>query len=168
MAYANYLASVNWEGIESLRSGHRATIVPMTVVTISHLYAHAVQLQPLGCSLAEVLDGGEVLLPSLWHPLRVPVVHTPHAVRTLATNLRAALTGIETGGQNGHVNDPEVSGVLRLLDEAAQANLAVVSVLEPPADLGRAECVMCPFDESEKLPIPWGNLAATLKRLNQR
>jgi hypothetical protein len=167
MAYANYLASVDWKEIAGLRSGLKATIAPTTVVTISHLYARAVKLQPLGGCLAEVLDGGEGLLPSFWHPLRVPVVHTPDAVRVLAMNLRAALTGLEPGAQKEHLNDPEVSGVLRLLDEAALANLAVVSVLEPPSDLDRAKRVTCPFDEPEKLPIPWGNLAKTLKRFSK-
>ena len=78
------------------------------------------KLQPLRGCLAEVLDGGEALCPLFWHPLRVPVVHTPDAVRVLATNLRAALTGLETGTLEKHVGDPKVSGVLRLLDHAAQ------------------------------------------------
>jgi hypothetical protein len=168
MAYANYLASANWDEIASLRSGFRATIAPTEVITISHLYARAVQVQPLGGRLEEVLDGGEVLSPSFWHPLRVPVVHTPNGVRALATNLRAALTGLETRGQKEHVNDTEVAGVLLLLEHAAQSNLAVVSVLEPPADLERARRVICPFIEPEKLPIPWGNLAVTLKRFLKR
>ena len=164
MAYANYLASIEWVEIASLRNGLRTTIAPQTVAAVSHLLAGAVKEQPLGGCLAEVIDRGEALSPSLWHPLRVPLVHSPDAAILLATKMRTALESLDSSVKNKYVLDYEMAEVVRVPADAASNNRGVVSVLEPPADEDRAQRVACPFSEPDKLPIPWGNLGKTLKR----
>jgi hypothetical protein len=164
MAYANYLASVEWTEIASLRKGLRTTIDPQSVVSVSHLLAGAVKEQPLRRCLAEVIDRGEVLSPLLWHPLRVPLVHSPDAAALLGTKMQTALESLDCSVKNKYVLDYEITGIVRVLADAANNNRGVVSVLEPPADEDRAQRVVCPFSEPDKLPIPWGNLGRTLKR----
>jgi hypothetical protein len=164
MAYANYLASVEWREIEGLRGGERATISPRSSAGVSHLLADAVKEQPLSGCLADIIDNGEVLSPLLWHPLRAPLVHSPSAVSILATRLRSALESLDSDAKSRYGLDYEIKAVLRVVNDAAENNRALVSVLEPPADAERAQRVVCPFSEPEKLPIPWGNLGTTLKR----
>src|ERR1700722_14472224 len=91
MAYANYLASVEWTEIASLREGLRTTIAPHSVAAVSNFLAGAVRERPLGGCLEEIIDRGEVLSPLLWHPLRVPLVHSPDATVLLATKMQTAL-----------------------------------------------------------------------------
>jgi hypothetical protein len=164
VAYANYLASVEWTEIASLRKGLRTTIAPQTVAAVSHLLAGAGKEQPLGGCLAEVIDRGEVLSPLLWHPLRVPLVHSPDAAALLATKMQTALESLHSSVKNKYVLDYEIAGIVRVLADAANNNRGVISVLEPPADEDHAQRVVCPFSEPDKLPIPWGNLGKTLKR----
>ena len=83
MAYGNYLASVDWGEVTELRGGHRASLIPMEITCVSHLLAGGVREQPLVRCLFEMLDRGESLSPIFWHPLRVPVVHSPQAVSIL-------------------------------------------------------------------------------------
>jgi hypothetical protein len=170
MAYGNYLASVDWAEVEGLRLGIKTTIVPHGIASVSHILPGAVNnltasgKQPVASCLAEILDRGEVLLPSLWHPLRVPVVHSPQAVRALALNLQNALENLGMDKESRYWLDYEVTPVLNILSYAAKNGLGVVSVLEPPADEERAQRVACPFDDPEKLPVPWGGLGKTLRR----
>jgi hypothetical protein len=167
MAYANYLGSVEWSEIESLRSGEKVTMAAHTTAVVSHLLAGAVKEQRLRECLADIIDKGEVLSPSLWHPLRVPVVHSPSAVSALATSLRGAIESLDSGAKSRYGLDYEITAVLSVLSDAAENHRSLVSVLEPPADAERAQRVECPFGEPEKLPIPWGNLGKTLKRFQK-
>jgi hypothetical protein len=164
MAYANYLASVEWTEVESLRKGLKATLAAETIVSVSHLLPGAVKQQPLGGCFATIIDGGEILSPSFWHPLRVPVVHSPQAISGLTKNLLAALENLDSASKSRFGVDYEITSVLRVLNDAATNNRGLISVLEPPADEERAQRVRCPFSEPEQLPIPWGNLGKTLKR----
>jgi hypothetical protein len=165
MAYANYLASVEWTEIANLRGGLNATIAPQRVAVVSHLLAGAVKEEPLSGCLAEVIDGGEVLSPSLWHPLRVPLVHPPATAALLATKLQVVLESLNSSVKNRYVLDYEIAAIVGVLNDAASNHRCVVSVLQPPADEERAQRVLCPFSYPESLPIPWGNLAKTLRRL---
>ena len=110
--------------------------------------------QPLGGRLAEVIDSGDVLSPSLWHPLRVPLVHSPEAATLLAAKMQAALESLDGRVKNKYALDYEITEIVRVLIDAANNNRGVVSVLEPPADEDRAQRVVCPFSEPDKLPIP--------------
>ena len=167
MAYANYIAAVEWADIASLRQGSSASIVPHSIAVVSHLYAYAVKRQPVSGCLGKILDKGEVLSASYWHPLRVPVVHSPEAVRALTADLRAALGGVDAN-QEEDALDHDITEILRILDDAAETNRAVLSVLEPPADEERAQKVSCPFEKPETLPVSWGQLTRTMKRFSKR
>ena len=166
MAYLNYVASVDWSEVEHLRAGARKTLQASRVASVSHLLAYGVKDQPLGTVLKEILDQGDALASSFWHPVRVPVVHTPDAARILGSELRASLQTVNAGRKNLYVNDYEITEIVKVLDDAVQNRLGIVSVLEPPADQERARRVACPFAEPEKLPnFPWGNLTQGAKHL---
>lgn len=158
MAYRNYLASVEWSDIVALRDGRRSTLTPHYIAAVSHLLAYAVAEQPLGTCLARMIDKGEVLSPSFWHPVRVPVAHSPEAISLLAAELRTALEALDAGKRRTFELDPAFADLDRVVADAAKNRRGVVSVLEPPADEQRAQRVTCPFDEPEKLPVPWGSL----------
>ena len=158
MAYACYLASCEWNEIENLRQGMAPSIRAYNVVVISHLLAYIVKERPLCDSVADVIDKGEVLADSFWHPLRVPIVHPPAAARSLLGNLLSALEHLSAPAKEAYMRDAEIRDVLRVLEDARANNLALVSALEPPSDQERAVKVACPFTEPQKLPIPWGDL----------
>ena len=73
MAYFNLLASVPEKDVERLRADPAFLLRPTLVSGASHLLAYWIQIQPLGGLLARALDGGEVIRPELWHPLRPPL-----------------------------------------------------------------------------------------------
>ncbi len=168
MAYANYLASVEWAEVISVRKGLRNSVVPHSVTVVSHLYAYAVQVPPVAQCLTQILDRGEVLSESYWHPLRVPVVHSPEAVRALVDQLRSALQDVNPSEVPGGKPDPSIVEIIRVLDDAAKSSHAIVSALEPPTDDERARRVICPFDQAAKLPVPWGILAKRFKKLRRK
>jgi hypothetical protein len=155
---------VEWVDIVGVRNGSKATIAPRSIAATSHLLAYWVKEQPLGACLGSIIDQGEILSPLFWHPLRVPVVHSPEAVSSLAANLQMALESLDTLAKAVYVVDSEIASIVRVLHEAMKESHAIVSVLEPPADKERAQRVACPFDEPENLPTPWGNLEKTLGR----
>lgn len=171
MAYRNYLASVEWSDIVALREERRSTLTPHYIAAVSHLLAYAVAEQPLGTCLARIIDKGEVLSPSFWHPVRVPVAHSPEAISLLAAELRTALEVLDAGKRHTFELDPAFADLDRVVADAAKNRRGVVSVLEPPADEQRAQRVTCPFDEPEKLPVPWGslrNINASLLKIKQK
>ena len=79
MAYLNLLAAVAPEQVAQLRGDPGYRMSPSKVVEVSHLLGNPgwVMHLPLVSILAEVLDGGELLTGSLWHPLRAPKYHPP-------------------------------------------------------------------------------------------
>src|SRR5262249_22223834 len=164
MAYANYLASVEWLQIVGLRRGLKKRITPLAVATASHLLPGVFKQDPLSSYISELMDGGETMEPSFWHPLRVPIVHSPDAAILLASKIMGRVNELDM-----RELDPfgELTGILRVLNDANRNSQAVVSVLEPPADKERARKVLCPFDEPEKLPIPWGNLSRIFEVRNK-
>jgi hypothetical protein len=161
MAYGNYLAAVEWSEIVNVRSGSGTTITPHNIAFVSHLYAYATKDQRLRPCLGHILDKGEMLSPAFWHPLRVPIVHSPEAANSLATSLCTILDSLPTTP----ALDPDISEIVRVLEDATKSKRGVVSVLEPPADERRAQRVACPFNEPHKLPVPWGELTRNFKSL---
>ena len=165
MAYANYIAGVDWEAILRLREGIQRTLQPREVVVVSHLIAYWEKAQPLGSCLTQIIDGGLELSPVFWHPLRVPKVHSPDEVRSLGASLHSAWE--ELGPEAQAARDwREISEVIAVFDSAVSGGRAIVSVLEPPADEKRATRVTCPFDEPSQLPIPWGSLSIMIETMN--
>lgn len=138
MAYFNLLASVPEAQIARLRADSTALLEPSLVSGASHLLAYWVQVQPLGGLLGRALDGGEVVRPELWHPLRPPLVHGPAAVFELAVQIEAALSAEAEAVAADDWFSAEVGRLLRLFRHAANVGECVVSDLGPPADAERA------------------------------
>jgi hypothetical protein len=160
MAYLNYLASVEYTEMENVRRGAKPTLSPHIVGAVSHLLAYGVKQQPLGKCLNRILDKGEELSPSFWHPLRAPIIHTPGDASQLLSDLRAAIDTLDPQDKSIYECDYEIAEILKVLSDATNNNRCIVSVLEPPADQERAQRVACPFDEPDRLPnFPWGSLA---------
>ncbi len=139
MAYLNLLAAVTEADLARLRADASVLLQPSLVSGASHLLATWIEDQPLGGLLWRALDGGQVIRPELWHPLRPPLVHGPAAVRELAEQVGALVDGLAI------VDDDwlaaEVGRLLRMFRHAAGAGECVVSALEPPADAARADRV---------------------------
>jgi hypothetical protein len=139
VAYFNLIASVPEADVERLCGDPAFLLRPSLVAGASHLLAYWVEAQPLGGLLARALDGGEVIHPELWHPLRPPLTHRPAAVRELAGGIAAA---VEAGAAaDDDWLTAEVSRLLRVFRHAAGAGECVVSALDHPADAARAERV---------------------------
>ena len=87
MAYLNWLASVPVSEIERLRIDPSFVVTPSLVLGVSHLIGYWVQTQSLGSLLGKALDGGRLIHPELWHPLRAPLYQTPELVMALSQEL---------------------------------------------------------------------------------
>jgi hypothetical protein len=59
MAYANYIAAVDWDSVLRMRAGIQLTLKPSSIIAVSHLTAHCEKRQPLGHCLTQLLDGGK-------------------------------------------------------------------------------------------------------------
>ncbi len=165
MAYGNYIAITNWIDVVNLRSNAQELIHPAKIIFVSHLTAYWVTEQPLNKCLAQILDGGQELSPSFWHPLRVPKVHSPDEARSLELNLRMAWDKLAPALRTTHLFEHDITEILALLRRAIATESAIISVLEPPADEERAKQVACPFDQSNQLPVPWNNLSVLFRHL---
>jgi hypothetical protein len=141
---------------------------PKKVLVVSHLVCYWTTEQPLRDCVTEIIDRGTELSAIFWHPLRIPMVHSPDEVRILSVNLKSVWDNLTAEQKETHPFRREVLDILGILDSAAAEGDALVSVLEPPADEARATRVRCPFDEPETLSLPWGNLAAIEKFLSRR
>ncbi len=89
MAYLNLLAAVDPKQVANLRDDPSFRLTPSRVEGVSHLLGNPgwITHQLLVSVLAEALDGGELLIGLLWHPLRVPKYHRPSEAGALASNL---------------------------------------------------------------------------------
>jgi hypothetical protein len=148
MAYLTYLVSVPQAQVAALRADPAALLTPSLRVHVSHLIAYWVQVQPLGQLLGQAIDGGTAINSALQHPLRDPCYHEPEVVKSLYAQLAAAWQ--QALGMGPVAEDDwyriEIEKVLRLFRHAAERGECVVSVLQPPADAGRASKVRIPFD----------------------
>jgi hypothetical protein len=156
VAYFNLLAAVPEAEVVRLRAEPAALLQPSMVSGASHLLAYWVEAQPLGGLLARALDGGEVIRPELWHPLRPPLVHGPAAVRELAAQVSAAVAGLALADDDWLA--AEVGRMLRVFQHAAGTGECVVSALDPPADAARGDRVRwlwaAPQDAPNQAPEP--------------
>jgi hypothetical protein len=97
--------------------------------------------------LAEALDGGELLIGLLWHPLRVPKYHRPSEAGALASNLDQVWGATLA---DWHLSDNdwyriEIEKVVAVFRHAVAVGEGVASVLQPPFDQERASRVVVPF-----------------------
>jgi hypothetical protein len=147
VAYFNLLASVSERDVERLRLDPSFLVRPSMVSGASHLLAYWVQAQPLGGLLGRALDGGELVHPELWHPLRPPLYHPSAVVAELAKSISEAW---ETTVQRHPLPDGdwlavELARLLRVFNHGAEANECIISVLDKPADRERASRVRLPW-----------------------
>lgn len=148
MAYLNHLAAITEEQVCQLQRHPRARVRPVHHVAVSHLIAYEFPQAPLSGFLRQALDGGEPLHADYWHPLRVPVVHHAEGVDSLARLLRLSAQRL-VRAQRAEIGDWHWSAaeqVIRLFVKAAEAELAVVSVLEPPPNWLEARRVWIPLE----------------------
>lgn len=152
MAYKNWLASVNEHDVATFRSDLSLVLRPSRVSFASHLIGTAGwnDALPLRTVLSRALDGGDLLSPSLWHPLRPPMYHSPRATSVLAAILMVAWDRLISKQQLS--SDDwlllETERVISLFNFAAERDEGVVSVLEPPYDAERAARVHMPIEIS--------------------
>jgi hypothetical protein len=133
MAYLNHLLSVPCAEVEALRKNPDASLTPSVSVSVSHLIAYWVQVQPLGQLLGQAIDGGSVINSTLKHQLRDPCYQDPEAVKTLLPQLTKAWEQALSIGPvpDGDWYRIEIEKVLRVFTHAADHGECVVSVLEP-------------------------------------
>jgi len=148
MAYGTIVASVSKDSVTAYRGDGRAGLDSSMSVFVSHLLAYWIQVEPLGSTLGKCIDGGEELAPRLWHPLRVPLVHSPDAVADLANELERAWK--ETHQNNAIVRDddffgPQIANLLTLFHHAKATGECVVTFLDRPSDNERASKVEIPL-----------------------
>jgi hypothetical protein len=137
MAFLNRLAAVPCSEVEVLRGDPNASLSPSLTVSVSHLIAYWVQIQPIGQLLGKAIDGGMPINYALRHQLRDPCYHGPDAVRTLYSQLL-----LEAQQVNATYSIPpddwyriEIDKVLRVFGHAADRGECVVSALEPCNDI---------------------------------
>lgn len=111
------------------------------VLHVSHIPAYWIEAEPIGPAFTRCIDGGEVLAPRLWHPLRPPLLHQPASVPELAEELEESLN--QAFIQHREALDDEftyfqIAKLLELFQHAAEQGEAVVSFLDKPADHERA------------------------------
>ena len=165
MAYGNYIAAVSWLDVVRLRENYQQKLKPLKVSFVTHLTSYWVQEQPLGECLAEILNSGEDLSASFWHPFQTPKVHPPKATYSLEVKLQTAWGELTSEDKATHGFQRDIAEILDVLKTAIATEGAFLSVLEPPADEERASGVACPFDEPDKLPVKWGNLSTLFGHL---
>lgn len=155
MAYLTLIASVAEEQIDALRLDSTVVLFPTMIKGVSHLLSYWIKEQPLGYLLGTAIDGGEQLSPDLWHPLRPPMVHRPTFVARLADDLSAAWTSVQ---QSSTFEDEwlafEMQRLLTVMDHAAQTNECLVTALDAPGDLDRAQYVRIPWVQGPVPPFP--------------
>jgi len=149
MAYATFLASVDREQIRDFRDGVTAEVFPNLVVRTSHLlpglmYAH----KEIAAALRRAIDGGELLHPSLWHPLRPPLWIEPQLVADFDPQLRTTWQELlrkygEVGEGDWYVT--QILSIHRVFNDAATHGYGVASFLEAPTDLECARKVVIPM-----------------------
>lgn len=153
MAYSTYLASISEEQVQRLRTEPDGRLRPSCLVSVSHLIAYWVQIQPLGHLLGEAIDGGFKLSDRLWHPLLQPTYHPPEHVRRILSSLseaceQATSVPILTHDWFGI----EIGKVLKVFGDAAAHGYCVVKMLQPPADAERASRVHIPLEVAPENP----------------
>lgn len=147
MAYGTIIASAPLDAVLAYREKASALLRPSMVIQVSHLLAYWVQIEPLGDVLGQCVDGGEVLAPRLWHPLRPPHLHRPKSVTRLAGELEDAWEHALCQHVDLHDDGffhPQITKLSELFQHASKYGEAVVSFLDKPSDYARARKVKIP------------------------
>lgn len=147
MAYLTLVAAVPEDGVAAIRADERTVLEPTMVKGVSHLLAYWIQAQPLGELLARVIDGGEVLSDTFWHPLRPPLLHHATEIASLTDELVSAWTTMHDVPK--HVDEWlgfEMTRLLAVMKHARDSGAALITALELPADSERAQRVRIPWE----------------------
>lgn len=148
MAYRNFLASVPADQITAYRQKTCAKLTPSSLITTTHALVSMTPHEDLRSTVEYALDGGEVFDESLWHPFRSPRLHSPATIANLAARMRASLDAFlaTIPEQDRQWYEMDLGPVISLFDHASLQGEAVISALEPPFDMVRADRVIIPFD----------------------
>jgi hypothetical protein len=158
MAYSTLLATVADDQVAEFREGTRPRLEVDLSIRCSHLLPSLVHSKQMGGILRKAIDGGEILRPDLWHPLRTPLWHPSMSMAALELELRDSWNGLLQ--ESGRPLDPtdwygiETSKVLKVFARALQFGNGVVSFLERPADHERASRVAIPVVERNSTAEP--------------
>jgi hypothetical protein len=110
----------------------RAPLSASLIQPCSPLVARFVELEPLRTLLGIAVESGEPLANELWHELRVPTVHLPDEVQTLAGALGDAwLEAEQTPVACDDFFIGEIKRVVSLFSHAAAQQEAVVAAILP-------------------------------------
>jgi hypothetical protein len=152
VAYFTLLASVADEQVVAFREETKSALVADLSRRCSHALTSWVHNDDLRNLLRLSIDGGQVLRPDLWHPLRVPAWHPSVTTAEIEPRLRRVWSDIsKTAGPL----DPsdwygiEIGKVLEVFAHAAAVHNGVVSFLEPPTDEARANQVLIPASQTD-------------------
>lgn len=147
MAYGVIVAAVSHADVLQFRSNPSLLPVPQLITRITHLATYWIKVQPLGDVLSEVIDGGEEVSASLWHPLRGPSYHTPDSVRRNLPRLSGAWQLVQRPPVAREVPwfQYDVDAVLQNMRFAQEHGLGMISALSRPFDEQRSSRVLIPI-----------------------
>lgn len=132
MAYSTYLATVPELDVRHIKNDSLTQVGTRRVVSVSHLIAYWVDVQPLGRLLGEAIDGGCKLSDELWHPLQPPTYHPPTSVQWLLSSLSEAWKHVTI--RYSFPEDDwyriEIEKVLGVFRDAANRGHCVVKMLQ--------------------------------------
>jgi len=151
MAHKNYLGIVPLEDIEAFRLNKRKVIRPTVTKFVSHLLATWYQTHRLGETLFILLDGGEPLDRSLWHPMRMPVFHRPEQIRVIREQL---VEKQESQEDVDYWLKPQLEEIISILDLAIKENSCIISVLQP-SNFGIMKSAQARCEEVELVRWYW-------------
>jgi hypothetical protein len=148
MAYGIYFAETDACQILAYQSHLIEELSPQSLTIASHIIpGYVVEHLRLQELLFDAFDGGETLRADLWHPCRVPQVHSIEKVAILAPaiieSFSELLGSLDNGMQEAYRD--ELAGMVSLFGRAARNARCVVSTLDLPFDEERARLITLPF-----------------------
>ena len=134
MAYSTILASCSKERVAAFRSNQQESLRASRIISVSHILAYWIQLEPLHEILAEVIDGGEPLHRHFKHQFRDDMFHPAHQVPELHLRLK---TSHEKALQEHQVPEDDwyrvqIEQMIELLAWASTNGEGVISLLGAP------------------------------------
>ncbi len=118
----------------AFRVNREESLFASRIISVSHVLASWIWIQPLASVLTEAIDGGEVLHTHFKHRFRDDKIHSAGAVIELYAKLKAAK---DKAMHDYPVADDDwyevqIRQVLELFSWASERNEAVVSLLGAP------------------------------------
>ena len=154
MAYSVTLASIAPQKLEVFLSQPESVVTPVRAITVSHYLAYGMQVEPLASLLERLIDKGNLLHPSLWHPLRAPVYLPYRQVVDLTLELKVEwlkLLQVREIPKNDWFRH-QIENVLTLCEFAKIRQHCIVSVLNSPSNTDIIRKIHNPLADAEERP----------------